>query len=691
MKVRSSVPLALAVLLVVILAAKAAVLYQLGHHPLLDPVGELDGSYYRHFGEVVAAGDVTLSSRDSFFGQAPPAFPLAPLYIYFLALIFKLSHNSIMAARAVQIVLGTAGVYLLAASVRRWFGDRAALIAAALAGFCGVFTFFEILILPAALDTFLTALDLFLIGRAADRNPDEGASRWIWAGLALGVHALNRPHIAFVLAGLTIILLIRVHWKSAAALAVAALVVIAPVTIRNYKVGGQLTFIASNAGINVLMGNGPDASGTVSASGDVLPTVTGEWLGAAAGTKHYLRESASFAFHHPLAEMKLLAKKTWFSLSATFFSFNHSYPFFARELRGALTFLIVGPALLLPLGIAGFFFAQPRDRRGYRIWTAFLPLTFLSVILVFVAARFRLPAMLMCAGLSGAMISTAIDRWRAGEASKLAMPAAAAVVVAAAALWPTRMDDGRSEEIVRMSIHEVKLGNVADAETWVQRALKSGAQPGLVHMRVGQTYELVGKAQEAITHYKSALETNPKEPAIHFVLGRAYMRAGDLSAAVRELAGARVGAQQDAASRLLVVALAQAGRESETNTVIHDLDPARWNADQARQFAVAIGAAGRIDLSIPAWTRAAQLSGAGEDYDRLGIAWAQLGRRDEALMSLQEAVRRAPLVAGIHQNFALVLAGAGDFVHARIEADEALRLEPNNEQIQQLVLALKGK
>lgn len=683
MKVRSVV-----VALFVVLAAKAAVLYQLGHHPLLEPVGELDGSYYRHLAEMVAGGDVTLRSADSFFGQTPPPFFLAPLYIYFLAFVFKLSNNSIMAARSVQILLGTAGVYLLAMSVRRWFGDRAAWIAGALAGFCGLFTFFEILILPAALDTFLTALDLYLIGKAAD----EGGNRnWAFAGLALGVHALNRPHIALILAGLTIIVALRVHWKSAAAVLVASLVVIAPVTIRNYTVGGTLAFISSNAGINVLMGNGPDASGAVSASGDIVPTMTGEWLGATDGTKAYLRQSASYAFHHPLGELKLLAKKTWFALSATFFSFNHSFPFFSRELRGVLTFLAVGPALLIPFGIAGFLFARPKDRRGYGVWAAFLPLAFLSVVLVFVAARYRLPSLVMCAGLSGALISMAIDRWRAGKASTLAMPAVAVVVVAAVTLWPTRMDDGRKEELVRMSVHEAKNGNVAEAETWVQRALKSGAQPGLVHLRVGQTYEVLGKPQEAITHYKAALESNPKEPAIHFVLGRAYMRTGDLSAAVRELAGARVGSQQDAASRLLVLALAQAGREAETNTVIRDLDPARWNLDQARQFAVAIGQAGRVDLSIPAWTRAAQISGSGEDYDRLGVAWAQLGRRDEALEALQEAARRSPLVAGIHQNFALVLAGAGDYEHARIEADEALRLEPNNVNLQRLVDALKGK
>jgi len=385
-------------------------------------------------------------------------------------------------------------------------------------------------------------------------------------------------------------------------------------------------------------------------------------------------------------------------LSATFFRFNHSFPFFAHELRGPLTFLVVGPALLLPLGIAGFLFARPLrrrrndgvegDRPGYGLWAAFLPLSLLSVVLVFVAARFRLPALMISAGLSGALISLAIDRWRGGEVSALARPAVAVVVFAAIALWPTRMDDGRSEELVRMSLYEVRSGHVADAETWVQRALQSGTRPGIVHLRVGQTYEVLGKAQEAITHYKAALETDPKEPAIHFVLGRAYLRTGDTSAAVRELAGARVGAQQDAASRLLVIALAQAGRTAEVNTVIHDLDPARWNAEQSRQFAAAMESAGRVDLSIPAWERAAQLSGLGEDYDHLGVAWAQLGQRDPALAAMQEAVNRAPLVAAFHQNFALALASAGDLDAARAEVDEALKLEPTNANALRLKAAL---
>ena len=70
--------------ILVVLAVKAAVFVQLWQHPLLEPAGETDGAYYRHFAEMVAKGDLALSSKDSYFGQPPSAFFIAPLYIYFL-------------------------------------------------------------------------------------------------------------------------------------------------------------------------------------------------------------------------------------------------------------------------------------------------------------------------------------------------------------------------------------------------------------------------------------------------------------------------------------------------------------------------------------------------------------------------------------------------------------------------------
>lgn len=706
MKLRPSVILAL----LAVLAIKAAVLVQLGHHPLLDPTGELDGAYYRHFGEMVARGDIALSSRDSYLGQPPSAFMIAPFYIYFLGLIFKLSGNSLMAARAVQIVIGTAGVWLLALSVRRWFGERAAWIAGTLAAFCGVFTFFEILILPAALDPFLTALDLYLIGKAADEG---GTKNWALAGAALGLHALNRPHVAVII----VLMAVAIAWRAwreravqAAAFVVAACVVIAPVSIRNMSVGGEFIPISWNFGLNVLVGNGPDASGTISQTMGIIPTISGEWLngpavasqalGHAATPRQtsffFLRQAASWTFHHPGSAIALFARKLWYALSATFLTLNHSYVFFARELTGPLMFLIVGPALIVPLGLVGLIFARPREgdgasRRGYWQWALYAPFAILSVSLVYVAARYRLPFQMALTGLAGAGISWALDRVREQSWGSLAVPAVSMAALTAVAVYPTRLDDGRSEELVRMGLTEIQDGHVAEGESWVQRAIGRHAAAALTHVRAGQVYETLGKPGEAIAHYRQALTTDPKEPIIHFVMGRAMLASGDLSAAVRELAGARIGPQQDSASRLLVIALARAKRVEETNTVIHDLSPQRWNADTARQFAMAVSDAGRVDLSIPAWARAAELTDDVRDYERLGLAWALLGRNNDALAALGEAVKRDNSIASVRTNYAVALATAGRIAEARAEAEAALKIDPSYTNAQQLLAALDKK
>lgn len=710
MKLRPSVILAAA--FVAVLAVKAAVFFQLWHHPLLEPAGETDGAYYRHFAEMVARGDLALNSKDSYFGQPPAAFFISPLYIYFLGLIFKVTGASIVAARVVQLLLGTAAVFLLGAAVRRWYGRTAGWIAGALAAGCGLFSFFEVLILPAAIDPFLTALDLWAVGRAADGGEAGGTRKWAVAGAALGLHALNRPHLAIVLTGLAVVVLLikqgealRARAIRAAVVLSAGLVVIAPVTIRNYAVGGEVIPIASTFGINVLMGNGPDATGVVSAAMNVVPNVSGEWVSAglvasaalnrpvsARDTSFFfLRRAASWTLRHPHAAVLLFAKKLWYTVSATFVTINHAYPFFAKDLRGPLSVLRVGPALFVPLGLLGLFVAGPRGRRGFALWAAYAPLAILSVAVVFVASRYRIPFQMALVGSAGGFIAWAIERVRAGEAARLAVPAVAAAAIAGVVAFPTRLDDGRAEETLRMGLIEIQNGRVAEGEAWVQRALAAQAPPALTHVRVGTVYEAARKFGEAVTHYKQALASDPKEPAIHFVLGRAYFASGDLSAAVRELAGARVGAQQESASRLLAVALAKAGRVEETNTVIHDLDPRDWDLTEARQFAAAMADAGRVDLSIAAWQRAADLSKDARDWERLGLAWAIVGRNAEAMQSLAEAVRIDPGTASTHLNYAVTLAEAGRLQEALAEAQAALQLEPDYENAKRLIEELRKK
>jgi 4-amino-4-deoxy-L-arabinose transferase-like glycosyltransferase len=59
-------------------------------------------------------------------------------------------------------------------TARAWYGERAAWIAASLAGLPGVCAFYEIVILQSALDTFLTAAALWCLTLALiDRPPPD--------------------------------------------------------------------------------------------------------------------------------------------------------------------------------------------------------------------------------------------------------------------------------------------------------------------------------------------------------------------------------------------------------------------------------------------------------------------------------------------------------------------------------------
>jgi 4-amino-4-deoxy-L-arabinose transferase-like glycosyltransferase len=414
-----------------VLAVKLLVGLALGDHPLLVPEGELDGAYYRHFAGRVGGGDFWLLRPDSFFGQPAAPFFISPLYIYALALFLKIG-GSLAGARAIQLVLGTAGVWLLALTARRWFDRRAMWITGAIAAGCGLFTFYESLIMQAALDPFLTALDLYALTQAL-----QGGRRrdWIAAGAAIGLHALNRPNLLIVVGGLT---LMTALWKvrslkfevrsvgAPALFLVSAAVVVMPATVRNYRTAGELIAISSHGGLNFYIGNGPEADGTFVRAMGIEPSIHGQWLeapkvaSAAVGrtlgpveTSAFFRDRAmAWIRDHPWEEARLLVRKTWLAVSGAFLTLNHSYPFFAHDTSSGLGFLAAGPALIVPLGVLGLVFARPR-REGFLIWASFVPLAVLSVILFFVAARYRLPYQAALTVAAGGGASWLFDRIRA--------------------------------------------------------------------------------------------------------------------------------------------------------------------------------------------------------------------------------------------------------------------------------------
>ena len=201
---------------------KLVVLLQLKGHPLVQPDAGLDTTAYAELARRVVNGDL---------GLGPGLYYVSPLYIYFLAAVVGLT-DSFTVVRFIQIVLGTASVGFIFFTARIWFGERAAWIAAILAALTGLFTFYEVLILQAGLDAFLTSAALYFLTRglegtagskdpastrkdSAFKNveprvfrPGERGTAFALTGVLLGLATLNRPNMGIAVVALAAALLV---------------------------------------------------------------------------------------------------------------------------------------------------------------------------------------------------------------------------------------------------------------------------------------------------------------------------------------------------------------------------------------------------------------------------------------------------------------------------------------------------
>jgi hypothetical protein len=260
--------LAPALLLLAALAVKAVVLAQLHRHPLLQPEGGLDSEFYVRLARQAAGGDWALG-REPYF--------LSPFYLYFLAVVFVVFKGSLLAAKVVQILLGTAAVGLVIAAGDRWYGRGAGLVAGGVAAATGVFTFNEVVLLQSAVDPFLTALGLYLLSRAllSGRLAD-----FVVAGAALGLQVTNRPNTLLWAAALVVLVGIRPvsrgHLLRSAAVLGGLALALAPATLRNRAVSGEWILVSSHGGLNFFIGNHAEADGLYRPVPGITPRISGQ-------------------------------------------------------------------------------------------------------------------------------------------------------------------------------------------------------------------------------------------------------------------------------------------------------------------------------------------------------------------------------------------------------------------------------
>ena len=699
-------------LLTAAFVVKLSVLFQLHDHPLLLPHGELDTAYYVELGQRIAT-DGILAVTGPFF--------VSPLYVYFLATIFALG-GSLMTAKVIQIGLGAAAVGLLFATARHWFGVRAAVVAAILAILTGLFTFYEVLILPAALDPFLVSCALYLLTRTR-----AIASLWVFAaaGTTLGLFALNRPNALAYAAVAGVLVAWDAWWRSdvrgsesglhrswqrpgeAVVLATCLLLVIATNALRNYAVSGDVIPIASHGGLNFYIGNHASADGTYTPVPGISPSIAGQardatrvaeaaesrWLSPREVSDYFYQRAWDWIWAHPGNALRLSIRKVAILLNRTNVPLNFSYAYYAGEESSVLRLLGVGPWLLLPVGLVGLLWPAVRFRqRGYWVWGAFVPVFGLSVAAFFVSSRYRMPLLVPLCAAAGALLVRLFDEVRARRATSLLVPIAAVSVLATVVNWNLGLDDGLGSEQTRKSVWLVEQGDYDEALRYVKRIADRHSHPGVLAYRFGRALAEAGQYADAAVSLRRALAVDGPRPAILLELGRALVGAGRASEAVPHLVAAyEQGERTEVTGPLLVRALVLDGRPDEAVDRLAAMPDtvAGTGVESALDFgtlALERGAPGEaarwLQLAVARDPERA------ESVEKLGVSFFLQHRVLEALPLLEQACRLAPTSASAHLNVAAVYADLRRFTEARQQAEEALRLDPGEPRARELLKAL---
>ena len=565
-------------LLLAALLAKATVLAQLHAHPLLQPEGGLDSDVYVRLARQAAGGDWLLGHE---------AYFVSPFYVYFLAAVFVLTGSSLLAAKTVQIVLGTAAVGLVLATTDAWYGRRAAWIAGALAAATGVFTFNEVLLLQSAVDPFLTALALYLLARALGSSRLGG---FVAAGASLGLLVMNRPNALAWAAGAVLLLALvppsLTSVRRAAALGGGLVLVLAPVALRNRAVAGEWILVSSHGGLNFYVGNSSEADGTYRSVPGIAPDIEGQVrdaktvaeaaegrpLTASGVSGYFYRRAGEWIAGHPAAARRLFLRKLAYCFNSVDLSLNYSYAYYSRDEPTLLRVLAVGPWLLVPLGLLGLAVAPRRpEQGGYWLWAAFVPVYAASVAAFFVSGRYRMPLLVpLCVG-SGAAVVWLYEAVRAQRTRRLLASAAALAILGIAANWNWHLDDGRAEERTEMIIWLVDEGRFDEANALLARSRPTHPEPALLLYRVGRAFHERGRPQEAADLLEQALRAEPQRGEIRQALARVLEENGvALSLSGRHAEGAAeleravaLGPTSPSAWLNLAVVYGQLGRYAE--------------------------------------------------------------------------------------------------------------------------------
>ncbi|MEK6373963.1 MAG: tetratricopeptide repeat protein [Acidobacteriota bacterium] len=478
------------------LALRVAAAIGVGRLPL-GRTPQYDGLEYLLWAQRLAGGD---------FGW-PPNPPHGPAYPFFLAGLLAAGHGSLMFARMVQAVMGAATCCIAGSVGARLFGARAGIVTAALLAVYAPLIWLDASIGSEGLLMFLLTAALW--SGVSERSP-------ILTGALIGLAALTRP-TALIFLPLLVWIGARAM-KRRTAIVAAAVAVIIPVTIANWRASHAFIPIQAFGGMNVYLGDSPLRDGMASARPG------GEWerLEAEGDDQYFTRKTLGEIRAHPSAFAGLLLRKALLTFQNEEVRDTHSFYFF-RQLVPVLRWL-PGFTILFAFAVAGAVPANWRERnvRIVAICTALAAATCIALV---VGARYRIPLALGLALFGGAV---AVPQSR----RKLAVAAIAGVIAALCTRIVTvPAAHNFAEEWALTAESLLRENQLAEAEAAARRATLIDPSNPSGWSSLGSILGASGRTAEAADAFRRTVTLNPDFATAHQHLAALLAQNGDLAGA----------------------------------------------------------------------------------------------------------------------------------------------------------------
>lgn len=521
-------------------------LVRLTSSPLLLPDGS-DMQFYDQWARQIVGGRLT--DHHAFYGL--------PLYPYLLAFLYRFFGFSPFVPGLLQSALDAGTAVLIYLTTRKAVdlpvrSSKATTVTSAAAAFGWAFFLpaqaYSVILMPTAGAAFVFWL---VVWRLIRNNSIPTPSGCLFLGALIGVTTMGVATILFLVPlVLGAIVLrrtkpgprggLRLRAMAAAALLGGLLAGTSPCWIHNYFVAGDRVILSAHNGINLWLGNNPEANGYPRFPGlraaqaqmlrdsiDLAEAAAGRSLKRSEVSAYWAGKARDYIVAQPAAWLKLIGRK----IGNFWNAFEFDDVGIIANLR-AYGILFPGPGfgIIAILGIPGLFYSL-RQSTSARWVTAAIVLQMVAVLPVFITERYRLPVVpgllvLAATGLSELWNDCSLGRYRRALIYIVLLIAAAWLVTLPRPdplLWATRAyNAGRGA---------LSSGDFPRAEEQLQRAFALAPDNSEINLALGNLRLAQGNRVEARSFYSAVLRLDPRHKGALNNLGVMALEDGQFTEA----------------------------------------------------------------------------------------------------------------------------------------------------------------